>query len=121
VKDNIDLVILVVGTCFVFSQIVFYIIKKMFPPVVDIRVGSPMAKQIEDLHEWHDHRDSEGKMIWWSERSEREQSKMTMKALQQISESQKELVHALRSMAQTQDHSTYLIKECLEQIRSAAK
>ena len=77
-----------------------------------------MAKQIEDLHEWHDNRDNTGRLVWWSGSAEREQSKLTMIALQEISESQRELVHALRSMAQTQDHSTYLIKECLEQIRA---
>jgi len=120
-KDNLDLVILVAATLFILAQIAFYILKKMHPPIVEIKPSSTLAKMIEDLHEWHDQKDANGRLVWWGNQMDKEAAKAQFKVLQEISNTQRELVHTLRSMAQTQDSTTYLIKECLSEIKANRK
>ena len=120
-KDNLDLVILVAATLFILAQIAFYILKKMHPPIVEIKPSSKLAKMVEDLHEWHDQKDTNGRLVWWGSTNDKEVAKAMTKSFQEISNTQRELVHTLRSMAQTQDSTTYLIKECLSEIKANRK
>lgn len=120
-KDELDLVLLLAGALFVVAQIVLHYVKKANPPIVYLAPDSDTKQKIEDLHEWHGHRDQNGRFVWWPSSSDKESVKQTFKTLQEISNTQRELVHTLKAMAQTQDNTTYLIKECLTEIKDIRK
>jgi len=120
-KDELDLVLLLAGALFVVAQIVLHYVKKANPPVVYLAPDSESKQKIEDLHEWHSHRDQNGRFTWWQSVEDRDANKQSLKALHEISNTQRELVHTLKAMAQTQDNTTYLIKECLTEIKDIRK
>jgi len=120
-KDELDLVLLLAGALFVVAQIVLHYVKKANPPVVYLAPDSESKQKIEDLHEWHSHRDQNGRFTWWQSVEDRDANRQTLKALHDISNTQRELVHTLKAMAQTQDNTTYLIKECLTEIKDIRK
>ena len=120
-KDELDLVLLLAGALFVVAQIVLHYVKKANPPVVYLAPDSESKQKIEDLHQWHSHRDQNGRFTWWASVEDRDANKQSLKALHEISNTQRELVHTLKAMAQTQDNTTYLIKECLTEIKDIRK
>ena len=120
-KDELDLILLLAGALFVVAQIVLHYVKKANPPVVYLAPDSDTRQKIEDLHDWHSQRDQNGRFVWWQSVEDREAKNQSLKALRDISNTQRELVHTLKAMAQTQDNTTYLIKECLTEIKDIRK
>ena len=114
-KDEIDLILLIAAVLLVVAQAGFYLLKKVFPPVVNLAADDPLVERVNDMHDIIARYDTRGQPLIYMRDSEHQEKLMQL--IEKNSDNQRELVHAINSMHQAIDNNTFFIKSYFKELQ----
>ena len=105
-KDNIDFAILIAGTIFVLAQLAHAWWRKRNPPRMILSHDSEAFRKIDDIHDALSQQDQIAEGV------------QMVKTLAEMSATQAAMVDVLKSVSQSVERSSVVIKELLIEFRA---